>query len=84
MNRSRNEKISLFVTIALVISMILLSSCGDNERVKGVTDAVKKSVSKTGEEVKKQVNSAVDRVSGGVEKKYGKNIGNKENTEEKE
>jgi uncharacterized lipoprotein YehR (DUF1307 family) len=76
MNNLRKNIKSVIPIVTLVLAMLSLSGCGDNEMTKGITDTVKKSVagelSKKGDEIKKQFDQIINMGTGKNQKEDGK------------
>lgn len=66
---------STMITV-FILTALVLAGCGDSEIVKGATDAVKKSiegeVAKTGQEIRKQLDQAINLGIGKDQKEDGR------------
>lgn len=81
--------------ITFIVTTLSLAGCGDSDMAKGITDVVKKSVegevTKTGEEIKKQIDQVINLGTGKSQNEEGqgdagagKESSGEESTQEKD
>jgi hypothetical protein len=75
MNNQGKKVFSVTLVTVFILATFSLVGCGDSELVKGITDAVKKSVgsevAKKGEEIKKQIDQVINLGTGKGQKEDG-------------